>query len=276
MVKRILKMLCLLMIIILVGCANNRNENVETTEAVEDEKLYGNVKFITEEGEEVMNIDDITDVKVETTQNSEGNTEFIVRLKFTDEGSEKFKNITTEQIGKKLSVYVDDELVLSPTIQTAITSGDCVINNFDNQSDAYELVAKIKGDPNSIKDSDTAKQAEQDAKDNRIKLTLNDGTVLVNASHMAYITQDTTQTGKGGSDEYRVTIVMNDDGKNVLSEETGKHVGDELNLVVNGSLLWEGKVEGKIDNGELSFMHIESSQEAMEFSSVLQNALNDN
>jgi hypothetical protein len=70
-------------------------------------------------------IADNADVKSAKAQ--KGGSEYSVLIKFTDEGSEKFADATARLIGQPLSIYLDDEELMSPVVQVAITNGEVVI-----------------------------------------------------------------------------------------------------------------------------------------------------
>lgn len=51
----------------------------------------------------------------------------IVQLVFTSDGAQKFEQITKKNIGRQLAIFLDNELLMAPTVQTAITGGQAVI-----------------------------------------------------------------------------------------------------------------------------------------------------
>lgn len=51
----------------------------------------------------------------------------IVQLLFTGDGAKKFEQITKKNIGRQLAIFLDNELLMAPTVQTAITGGQAVI-----------------------------------------------------------------------------------------------------------------------------------------------------
>ncbi len=73
---------------------------------------------------------------------SEGDHQIAFTL--TDEGSKTFADMTAANIGRKLSIYLDDELLIAPTVQTAITNGSGVINGLGSAERATSIAAKIQ------------------------------------------------------------------------------------------------------------------------------------
>jgi len=52
----------------------------------------------------------------------------VVTLEFTDEGAEKFANLTEKNIGKPLPIILDNQMVSAPVVQDKITGGNAQIN----------------------------------------------------------------------------------------------------------------------------------------------------
>jgi len=74
-----------------------------------------------------------------------GQVEYVVHLELTTEGAQKFAASTTELAQTKgvISIWMDEECISAPTVQTAITDGNAVITgNFDAES-AEDLANKI-------------------------------------------------------------------------------------------------------------------------------------
>lgn len=51
----------------------------------------------------------------------------IIQLSFNSEGTQKFAEITRRNVGKQLAIFLDNQLLMAPTIQTAITDGQPII-----------------------------------------------------------------------------------------------------------------------------------------------------
>lgn len=68
---------------------------------------------------------------------------YVVQLKLTSMGASKFATATSANIGKTISIYLDDTVISSPTVNSAITNGDAIITgNFTIES-AQDLANKI-------------------------------------------------------------------------------------------------------------------------------------
>lgn len=82
------------------------------------------------------------DIKSATAGVNE-NGEYVVYLEFTDTGSAKFSTATSELVGQKISIWMDDQEISAPTVNTAITNGTAYIDGMANADEAKELADKI-------------------------------------------------------------------------------------------------------------------------------------
>lgn len=75
----------------------------------------------------------------------------IVVLKFTPAGRDLFAQLTKDNIGKHIGIFVDNQLVSAPIVQTTITDGTAIIvGNFTPQ-EAAALVAKLNAGSTPIR-----------------------------------------------------------------------------------------------------------------------------
>ncbi len=72
------------------------------------------------------------------------NSEYVVSLVFTNEGTTKFAEGTAANIGKIIYIVYDGEVVSSPVVQSAITEGNAVINGMKDIDEANTLASTIK------------------------------------------------------------------------------------------------------------------------------------
>lgn len=68
---------------------------------------------------------------------------YVVYLTFTDAGSSKFASATAELVGSKISIWMDDQEISAPTVNTAITNGSAYIDGMENADAAKDLADKI-------------------------------------------------------------------------------------------------------------------------------------
>ncbi|MCD7772767.1 MAG: protein translocase subunit SecF [Ruminococcus sp.] len=78
------------------------------------------------------------------TDETTGSSEVVVSLEFDDEGTEAFAEATAELAGSgSISIYMDDECISYPTVNSAITDGKCVIEGDFTYDEAKKLADNI-------------------------------------------------------------------------------------------------------------------------------------
>lgn len=70
--------------------------------------------------------------------------DYVVQLQFTDEGAQKFATVTAANIGKPIYIIYDGAVASAPTVQSAITDGNAVINKISSYDEAESLASTIK------------------------------------------------------------------------------------------------------------------------------------
>lgn len=81
-------------------------------------------------------------VKTAVYQFNEGDHQ--VAFTLTDEGAKIFADMTSNNIGKTLGIYLDGEELLAPTVQSAITTGSGVITQMQSAEYAQTVAAQIQ------------------------------------------------------------------------------------------------------------------------------------
>jgi len=67
----------------------------------------------------------------------------VVGLVFTPEGKEKFSEITKRNIGKRVGIFLDRQLLTAPVVQTPIVDGRAVISGGFTTVEAKQLVVNL-------------------------------------------------------------------------------------------------------------------------------------
>jgi len=67
----------------------------------------------------------------------------MVTIQFDDEGASFFEELTTNNVGKPLAIYIDNSLISSPTVQEAISGGRAQISGTFTVDDARQLVRNL-------------------------------------------------------------------------------------------------------------------------------------
>lgn len=108
----------------------------------------GNVVYNTPTGETadevILDGSDIVSAQAGYITNEQtGQPEYVVNLEFTDKGTEKFAEATSEMVGDTISVWMDDVMISYPTVNEAITDGQCTISGSFTAAEATELANQI-------------------------------------------------------------------------------------------------------------------------------------
>ncbi len=113
----------------------------------ENANPIGNMEIRNADGDVLLDINDLEDVKVAVNTNAVGSTDYVVDLTFTEDGALKFAAATLDASVNRdsLYIYVDDELVTAPVVQTPIPDGHCVITGLSSYEEAEKLAALIRG-----------------------------------------------------------------------------------------------------------------------------------
>ncbi|MBI3573716.1 protein translocase subunit SecD [Candidatus Kaiserbacteria bacterium] len=67
----------------------------------------------------------------------------IIALQFNTDGAERFKDITTKNVGRQLGIFLDGQLISSPVIQEAIPNGQATITGSFTPQEARDLVRNL-------------------------------------------------------------------------------------------------------------------------------------
>lgn len=87
---------------------------------------------------------DIASAQAMTSSDQMSNKmEYSVQLNFTEEGKEKFAEATSRLVGQTISIWMDDMMISSPTVNTSITDGVASITGDFTADEASSLAAKI-------------------------------------------------------------------------------------------------------------------------------------
>ncbi|MDD2978361.1 MAG: protein translocase subunit SecF [Hespellia sp.] len=68
---------------------------------------------------------------------------YVVSLTFDKEGTKLFAKATGEMVGKKIGIYMDDQQISNPEVQSQISGGQAVINGMSGYDEAKSLADKI-------------------------------------------------------------------------------------------------------------------------------------
>jgi preprotein translocase subunit SecD len=69
---------------------------------------------------------------------------YAISLTFNNSGKEKFATATTNNVGNKISIWVNDVKIMEPTVNAAITDGKAVITGNYTYETANEMAMRLK------------------------------------------------------------------------------------------------------------------------------------
>lgn len=118
-------------------------ENAE--EAIQSIGQTAQLSFVDEAGNILLTGDMVENAeKAVGTVDEYGNAAPYVALEFNDAGAERFAEATQANIGKVLSIVMDDTVISAPMVQTAITDGKAMITGQFTAEEAEELASLIR------------------------------------------------------------------------------------------------------------------------------------
>lgn len=110
-------------------------------EALKTVGKTGKLRFVGPDNSEVLTGNDVQDAKVGVDPNS---NQPVVQLKLNSEGAKKFAEATSKFINQKISIYMDEDVVSAPTVQSVIPNGEAVITGSKDINEAKSLAGIIK------------------------------------------------------------------------------------------------------------------------------------
>lgn len=69
---------------------------------------------------------------------------YAISLEFNTEGAKAFADATSANVGKKIGIYVNGEMIIEPTVNTAITDGNAIITGNYSYEQANRLAVQLK------------------------------------------------------------------------------------------------------------------------------------
>ena len=112
---------------------------------LEDLGKPGSLQFYDPNWEVVCDGTDIAQAQAGITENqTTRDKEYIVQLQFTDAGTKKFAEATTEFVGQQIYIVYDDQIVSAPVVREPITGGQCRIDGMADYTEAENLASTIR------------------------------------------------------------------------------------------------------------------------------------
>lgn len=139
------------------------------------------LEFQDEEGNTVLTGTDLKDAKEQTDQQNQ----YLVSLEFSDEGGQKFADLTTKNVGRRIAILLDGQILTAPNVKEPITGGKAVITGQRSLEEAHNLAILLRSGAlpvkvNIIETRTVGPTLGQDSKDkSEFAFTIGIGAVLV-------------------------------------------------------------------------------------------------
>ena len=106
----------------------------------------GSLYFMGSDGTEVLSGTDVADAQAGTQQDKMGNSQYVVQLTLTEEGSAKFAEATAEAAPNHDIIFIlyDGMIVSAPSVNEPITDGAAVITGMGSFEEADRLASTIR------------------------------------------------------------------------------------------------------------------------------------
>lgn len=114
-------------------------------EAIELVGKTAKLEFIDPYGNVILTGSDLADARGVRNSNAQVGEENAISLTFSEEGAKKFAQATQRFLYQVIEIYIDDECVVSATVNTPITNGQAQITGGYTLEEAIAQAAILKG-----------------------------------------------------------------------------------------------------------------------------------
>lgn len=98
------------------------------------------MEFKDEDGNAALTGTDLKDAREETDQQGQN----LVSLEFTEEGAQKFADLTAQNVGRTIAISLDGKILTAPNVKEPITGGKAVITGERSLEEAHNLALLIR------------------------------------------------------------------------------------------------------------------------------------
>ena len=108
--------------------------------------LNKTIEELQADGSVVLTGTDVAAAQGGSAQDSLGNSQFVVSLTFTSEGTEAFATATAKAYasGETIGIYYDGDFISVPRVQAVISDGQAQITGMDSYEEADRLASQIR------------------------------------------------------------------------------------------------------------------------------------
>jgi len=76
--------------------------------------------------------------------NSNGRNDYVVNITFTTEGAKEFAKITTDYLYQNIGIYLDEEMIQNPEVQSPIVGGEGQIQGYSSLEEAADYAVLLR------------------------------------------------------------------------------------------------------------------------------------
>lgn len=105
----------------------------------------GSLYFADEQGNVLLTGDLVSGAKAGIYGDTNvGNKQYVVSLVFSPEGTQKFADATSKNVGKRIAIIYDGKVISNPVVKQAITGGEAQIDGMSSYEEAENLASYIR------------------------------------------------------------------------------------------------------------------------------------
>lgn len=120
-------------------------KNFDPVAAIDELAATAKLTFRNSNNEELMDGSYVKSAKAGVDSSQGKSSQYLVLLELNSEGAKKFEEITTTYLNQPVSIYMDETLLSSPTVQSVISGGSAQITGNFTAEEATKLANQING-----------------------------------------------------------------------------------------------------------------------------------
>ncbi len=102
------------------------------------------LQFKLEDGTVVLTGNRLKSATLEFSKETTTLGQPVIAFKLDEEGTKIFADVTQANVGKKIAIYLDEKLLMNPTVEEAITGGEGIIRGGFTQQEAADYAALLR------------------------------------------------------------------------------------------------------------------------------------
>ncbi|MNM29800.1 preprotein translocase subunit SecD [compost metagenome] len=114
----------------------------DSKEIVDSLNKTGELKFVAPDEAKTVILTG-SDIKKATSYMSSQDNQPVVGLELTEDGTKKFADATAKYLGQQISIYMDDEVLTSPKVNSVINNGEATITGNRSLEETKSLAGII-------------------------------------------------------------------------------------------------------------------------------------